>query len=135
MDRFEAYKNQKEYLIRSYLKQGVDGFLLKFDSALELDFALQEVMSGQTFYSSGVAKILSGTGAKSDSQLPDLSVLTKAELSILALIGEGFSAQEIGQKRNTSEKTVNRQKQNIMDKLDIHRESNLVRVAILAGLA
>lgn len=126
----------EESLIRAYLNENIHGFLLKSDTSAELLFAARQVVLGKPFFSSGVAQALSGQVQSNTSTHvdADLSLLTPAELNVLTLIGQGLSATEISDKRFTSVKTVNRQKQTIMDKLGIHKETKLMRFAIQQGL-
>lgn len=125
-----------EQLIREYIQSGVEGFLLKHDSANELVFAIDQVMQGEHYFSSGATQILSGTmpSSSSDQDQMLLSTLTPSELEIFGLIGKGQTVEEISKSRKTSLKTVRRQKQNIMDKLDVHKEIKLMRLAIEHGL-
>lgn len=127
-----------ESLIREYVQSGVDGFVLKHDSSNELVFAIDQVMHGGHFYSSGVTQILSGTsphGSHANQNKETVQSLTPSELEILGMIGKGHTVEEISKLRKTSLKTVRRQKQNIMDKLDVHKEIKLMRLAIEQGLA
>lgn len=126
----------EESLIKAYIDEKVHGFLLKSDTSAELLFALHQVAAGQQFFSSGVAKILSGQKLTlpKENDTAEVSSLTPAELNVLVMIGQGMSVSEISAKRFTSIKTVNRQKQTIMDKLGIHKETKLMRFAIESGL-
>ncbi len=71
-----------------------------------------------------------GTGASARR----LEELTEREREVLALIAEGRTNQEIADALVISIKTVNRHRENIMAKLDLHSRVDLVRYAIEKGL-
>jgi DNA-binding CsgD family transcriptional regulator len=60
--------------------------------------------------------------------------LTGREREVLELIAEGLSSKEIASQLGVSLKTVDSHRANLMDKLDIHKVSGLVRFAIRVGL-
>lgn len=128
----------EEKLIRKYLDSGVAGCLLKHDSPQEFTYGIQQVAKGESYISSTVSQVLNGqlgrTPNAPKAHRDNLESLTKAEFQVLTLIGKGLSVEEIGKTRHTSVNTVGRQKQNIMDKLDIHKETKLMRFAIELGL-
>ncbi len=61
-------------------------------------------------------------------------MLTDREREVLQLIAEGLSSKEIANMLGVSLKTVDSHRSNLMEKLDIHKVSGLVRFAIRAGL-
>ncbi|GEM_PF-4408968 len=129
----------EQNLLKAYMDVGIQGCMLKQDSPSELAFGIQMVAQGEPYFSSSVAKVLAGRASRtvkpSNAGRPvDVDRLTKAEWQILALIGEGMSVEEISKIRHTSAKTVSRQKQSIMDKLNIHKETKLMRYAINHGI-
>ena len=64
-----------------------------------------------------------------------MSKLTPREKEIVKLIGEGLTCREIADCLHVSHSTICVHKKNIMHKLDIHREAQIVRYAIKEGLA
>ena len=64
----------------------------------------------------------------------DLGVLSKREQQVLQLVADGYTNVEIGEKLGISFKTVARHRERIMNKLDIHSCSALVKFAIRTGL-
>lgn len=125
-------------LIKSYMEVGIEGCMLKQDNLHEFTFGIRQVFRGEQFFSSSVAKVLAGQSSTPARPLVEKSTLvaslTKAEWQVLALIANGYSVEEISDLRHTSTKTVSRQKQNIMDKLNIHKETKLMRFAIDQGI-
>lgn len=130
--------NEKS-LIQAYLEVGIEGCLLKNDSPHELVFGIRQVILGERFLSSMIAQLMASTVHETVTpgiqKTEMLESLTKAERQVLAWIGKGLSVEEISTLRHTSVKTVSRQKQNIMDKLNIHKETKLMRFAIDHGIA
>ena len=77
---------------------------------------------------SGFVGTLSGDGVRRDVQL------TPREAEILALIAEGHSAKQIAEMLVISPRTVDRHRENLFGKLDIHNRAELTRYAIRIGL-
>ena len=61
-------------------------------------------------------------------------MLTEREREVLKLIAEGLSSKEIASELGVSLKTIDSHRSNLMEKLDIHKVSGLVRYAIREGL-
>jgi len=132
-----TFLNEKN-LINAYMDLGIEGCMLKQDSPHEFIFGIHQVARGEVYLSSSVAKVLAGrrvsTTVPQAGPAINVESLTRAEWQVLTLIGQGMSVEEISLQRKTSVKTVSRQKQNIMDKLDIHKETKLMRFAIDHGI-
>ncbi len=60
--------------------------------------------------------------------------LTSRELDVLRLIGQGNSSKDIGLKLGISHRTVDVHRSHILEKLNLHNSTSLVRIAIMAGL-
>jgi DNA-binding NarL/FixJ family response regulator len=63
-----------------------------------------------------------------------LEVLSDRERQVLELVAEGFTNMEIGDKLGISAKTVARHRERIMNKLNLHSSTELVKFAIRTGL-
>lgn len=141
----ERFKNVKVLILtqhenREYvfpiLKAGADGYVLKKAAGTELISAIRAVHEGGTFLYPTVAKTvvedyLRPDGTVSDRRHPRL---TDREIEILKLVAEGKSNQEIADLLCLSAKTVNGHRTNIMEKLDLHNRTELVKYAIRTGL-
>ncbi len=124
-------------LIQTYIREGVDGYLLKSDSYLELETAVRSIQNKGSYFSPEITRLLSGgcSAKVPQYQQERLKSLTPAELQVLKLIAQGLTTSEIAEERHTAIKTVNRQKQDMMDKLGIHKEIKLMRFAFDCGFS
>ncbi len=123
--------------VADMLKAGASGYVLKectFDDLVE---AVHAVASGSTYLSSKVAGVVVSDYVKRLSQTPasPLDALTGREREVLQLVGEGRNTKLIARVLHISSKTVEANRRKIMEKLDAHSVADLVRIAILGGLA
>ena len=115
---------------------GAVGFLLKQTSSHDLSRAIREVQNGNTFFGPVVAKRLhdqkSLNGRKPLKK--KIALLSSREVEVLQLIAEGKANKEAAAELGISLKTVEKHRQNLMAKLNIHEISGLTRYAIAAGI-
>ncbi|HEU0012354.1 MAG TPA: response regulator transcription factor [Longimicrobium sp.] len=126
---------EEEHLL-PVLEAGGSGYVTKSSADEELIEAIKTVASGDVFlYPSGAKLLLRGLKQKSEPGQDDpLSRLTDREREVLGYTVEGFSSSEIGKKLFISPKTVDTYRARIMEKLDLHHRSELVRFALRRGL-
>ncbi len=120
------------------IEAGAVGFLLKQTSAHDVCRAIREVQKGNTFFSPSVARRLQKRDLKSParaglSKAPHTS-LTPREMEVLQLIAEGKANKETAAELGISLKTVEKHREHLMEKLDIHDTAGLTRYAIGAGI-
>jgi DNA-binding NarL/FixJ family response regulator len=119
-------------------ESGAVGFLLKQTSAHEVCRALREVHKGNTFFSPSVAKRLRNQENKArirgGLRAKKIAQLTSREVEVLQLIAEGKANKETASELNISIKTVEKHRQALMEKLNIHDTASLTRYAIAAGV-
>ncbi len=115
------------------MQTGAKGYITKNNAADHLVEAIQKVLDGKTYLSPDTAQQLAmlNIGAET-SQLSDLS---RRELEILRLLGEGKSMSEIAKVLGISYKTVANNLTQIKSKLDISKTAELMRFAIRHGLS
>jgi DNA-binding NarL/FixJ family response regulator len=117
---------------------GVVGYLTKQTSAEIVARAVREVHSGNTFFSPTVAKHLRDHYQKaapfSRSLKRNNVRLTSREAELLQLIAEGHVNKQIASELSISIKTVEKHRQHLMEKLNIHEIAGLTRYAIAAGV-
>jgi DNA-binding NarL/FixJ family response regulator len=131
-----AYSDD-EY-IDKMIAVGASGFLIKQSSAQVLSKAVREVKNGNTFFSAEIARRLEKKNKKSlgrNGILKKKNVrLSSREAEVLQLIAEGMANKEIASELGISIKTVEKHRQHLMDKLNIHHTAGLTRYAIAAGI-
>lgn len=121
--------------VEEVLRSGASGYVLKDSAASDLLQAIDAVRGGDSFLSPTVTQqVVDALARPADRPLAAASQLTDREREVLTLIAEGLSSKEIAQKLGVSLKTIESHRANLMDKLDIHKVSGLVRFAIRAGL-
>jgi DNA-binding NarL/FixJ family response regulator len=124
----------------AYIEQavaiGAVGFLLKQTSSHDLSVAIREVQKGNTFFSPSIAKRLHDqkVSTRGGALRKKVARLSSRELEVLQLIAEGNANNEIAAELGISIKTVEKHRQNLMEKLNIHEIAGLTRYAIAAGI-
>ena len=117
---------------------GVMGYLVKQTSAHILAKAIRQVYRGETFYSPAVTKRMETHARNSADRTArgrKATVhLTPREREILQLIAEGNANKEVAADLGISIKTVEKHRQSIMHKLELHGIASLTRYAISAGI-
>jgi len=115
---------------------GAAGFLPKQTTSHALSTAIREVQKGNTFFSPSIAKRLHNqkTPAGDGALRKKVARLSSRELEVLQLIAEGKANKETAAELGISIKTVEKHRQNLMAKLNIHEISGLTRYAIGAGI-
>jgi DNA-binding NarL/FixJ family response regulator len=117
---------------------GAMGFLLKQASAHVLAEGIREVNKGHIFFGPAIAKRLRERERKSldraGSLKPSNPRLTSREMEVLQLIAEGKANKETAAELGIGMKTVEKHRENLMAKLDIHDTAGLTRYAISAGI-
>ena len=122
--------------VEKSLKAGAKGFIVKVSTADEIVDAIEEVAAGRFYLCSKVSKyIVPGFLGKSSSRKRDVTGLTPKEKEVLQLIAEGYSSKQIAKSFNLSLNTIHVHRNNIMKKLGIHKQAELVRYAIKEGIA
>jgi DNA-binding NarL/FixJ family response regulator len=117
---------------------GASGFLIKQTSAQILAKAIHEIMAGNVFYSPQVSKRLREHYLKPDKVggllIKKATGLTSRELEVIQLVAEGHANKQVASGLKISIKTVEKHRQHLMDKLNIHDTAGLTRYAIAQGI-
>ena len=124
--------------VQNAIASGAVGFLLKQTSAHDVCRAIREVHAGKTFFSPSIARHfnrlnpqLSGRTGTLNSKVAQL---TSREIEVLQLIAEGKANKETADELGIGIKTVEKHREHLMQKLDIHDTAGLTRYAISAGI-
>jgi DNA-binding NarL/FixJ family response regulator len=124
--------------VRQVTEAGAMGYLVKQTAASDLLRAIREVNRGNAFFSPAIAKRLRDQcrEATSHGQLPSKrsDYLTTREAEVLQLIAEGRANKQIAAELCISIKTVEKHRQQVMNKLGIHDVAGLTRHAIAKGI-
>jgi len=123
--------------VQQLTEAGVSGYLIKQTAANELVKAIREIRKGNAFFSPTIAKRLRDQcrEAFANGQPVKKNIeLTSRESEVLQLIAEGFSNKQIAVELTISIKTVEKHRQQVMNKLNIHDVAGLTRYALSKGL-
>ena len=117
---------------------GVVGYLVKQSSAHLLAQAIREIHAGKTVFSPNIAARLHARNlrrpVRRGASKKGLAPLSSREVEVLQLIAEGKANKQAASELGISVKTVEKHRQNLMNKLDIHDTAGLTRHAIAAGI-
>jgi DNA-binding NarL/FixJ family response regulator len=122
--------------VHKALTSGAKGYIVKESVTEEVIYAIKQVNKGRYFLSPSVSKFMTAEFLtnKSCFNQDRMIRLTLREREVLQLIAEGLTDKEIAKKLIISLHTAHVHRKNIMQKLDIHRNANLVRYAIKEGM-
>jgi DNA-binding NarL/FixJ family response regulator len=131
-----SMNNEKNYVCGA-LQAGAKGYLLKDSLVDELNMAIQTVYNGRFYLSPKIAHfVVNGfldKTAVGNAHRP-ASILTTREREILQQLAEGGKNAEIGERLNISIKTVESHRRNIMEKLGLKRQVELIKYALREGI-
>jgi DNA-binding NarL/FixJ family response regulator len=114
---------------------GAVGFLLKQTSAHDLSRAIREAHKGNTFFSPSIGKRLHDQKSPAvGAPRKRVARLSSREMEVLQLIAEGEPNKQVASELGISIKTVEKHRQSLMQKLNIHDVAGLTRYAIGAGI-
>jgi DNA-binding NarL/FixJ family response regulator len=117
------------------LEAGADGYLLKNCTYRQLTDAIQSVYEGKKYLSQDITEqVITGYLSPSKSETNDYESLSHREKEVFMLFTEGKSTREIADDLFISVKTVNTHKQNILDKLQLKSNTDIVKYALKNGL-
>ncbi len=139
--------HEKEYFFEM-LAAGATGYLTKEAAAEELVAAIRCVAEGNVYLQPTLARwlledyrrLLSQATSEArptvtaSVQTEGLSVLSRRERQVLEAVAQGLTNSQIGELLGISPKTVARHRERIMNKLQLHSSTELVKFAIRTGL-
>jgi len=124
--------------VEQVISLGAAGYLIKQTAANVLPKAIREVQKGNQFFSPVIARRLDRRNQKSPDRQGLLRKkcvnLTSREAEVLQLIAEGKANKETAAELGIGIKTVEKHREHLMQKLDIHDTAGLTRYAIAAGI-
>ena len=122
--------------VTQLLEVGASGYLVKQTAAADLLKAIREVHEGNAFFSPSIAKRLrqpGGEAFRAGQPCAKTGKLTPREAEVLQLVAEGFANKQIAAELSISIKTVEKHRQQAMNKLNIHDIARLTRYALSKG--
>ena len=127
--------HDSEQFLFEALKAGASGYVLKSGADTDIVEAVRAAMRGDSYlYPSAVTTIVRDYVERGGRGEEQFDVLTPRELEVLKLIAEAYTSKEIAKELWISIKTVERHRQNILDKLGMRDRVELTRYAIRRGL-
>lgn len=125
-----------EEFVAQVMKHGAVGYVVKQSAASELIKAIREVRKGNTFFSPSISKISERMpfGYITSGAATQRKLLSARELEILQCVVSGKTNKEISEELDITIKTVDKHRQNLMDKLDIHNIAGLTKYAMARGM-
>ena len=119
---------EHQYAVRA-IRAGASGYLTKEGASSQLVTAIRKVASGGAYISAEVAEQLA-LNAMPDSQGPLHAALSDREFQVFRMIAEGKSVSEIAERLNLSVKTVSTHKANVLQKMNMTNQGELIRYAL-----
>ena len=136
--------HEDKFYFMKMLEAGASGYLTKQAASDELVQAIHTVAKGHIYLQPALARWLledyqhlieSPSRDKPEEEVAvGLEVLSDREREVLEMVGQGLSNYEIGEKLDLSHKTIARHRERIMNKLNMHSRTELVKFAIRTGL-
>jgi DNA-binding NarL/FixJ family response regulator len=129
--------NDDEYVTNA-MESGAMGFLLKQTSAHEVHRGIRAVYQGKTFFSASISTRLDHLNLQPSSCTGMINKkggeLTSREMEVLQLVAEGNANKQTASELKIATKTVEKHREHIMAKLEIHNTADFTRYAISAGM-
>jgi len=120
---------EHQYAVRA-IRAGAAGYLTKESASRALVDAIRKVASGGAFISAEVAQQLALGAMPGGAAGPLHAALSDREFQVLKLIADGKSVSDIAERLNLSVKTVSTHKSNILQKMNMSTQAELIRYAI-----
>jgi DNA-binding NarL/FixJ family response regulator len=122
--------------VQRAVEAGAAGYVLEETAAEDLSQAIREVCKGNAFFSPPIAGALlkQWRNLYLQSISTTATALTTRQMEVVKLIADGYSTKEIAGMLSVSIKTVEKHRQALMDKLDIHEIATLTRYAVSRGV-
>jgi DNA-binding NarL/FixJ family response regulator len=126
--------NDEAYVIEA-LRGGAMAYILKGSESLEIAKALSEVLAGRRFLSAPLSEwAINALVTKTADDTDPLQSLSQRERMVLQLAAEGHNNPEIAEKLFISPRTAETHRTNLLRKLGLQTQTDLVRFAIRKGL-
>ena len=125
--------SDEPYVIEA-LRGGAMAYILKGSESAEISHAFKEVLAGRRFLSATLSEWAINALATKPASDDPLNSLTQRERTVIQLAAEGHSNAEIAEKLFISPRTAETHRTNLLRKLGLQTQTDLVRFAIRKGL-
>ena len=113
------------------IETGVKGFVLKSSGISELETAIKEVMSGESYFSNEILrKIIQNISTRKTQKTIEIESLTEREIEVLNQICLGNTTEQIAKNLNISPKTVKTHRANLLEKTAAKNTASLIIFAL-----
>ncbi|HEU6448487.1 MAG TPA: response regulator transcription factor [Verrucomicrobiae bacterium] len=127
--------NDDQY-VQHAVKAGAIGYLMKESAENDLLQAIREIAAGNAFFSPLIARRLLRQPQENffNNLIKKTVRLSTRQMEVLQLVAEGYTTKQMGGMLCLSTKTIEKHRQGLMTKLDIHNVANLTRYAVSNGV-
>lgn len=126
--------NDEPYVIEA-LRAGAMAYILKGSESAEILQAVRDVLAGRRYLSTPLSeRAIAALTSRTPDESDPLNALTPREREVLSLAAEGMSTGEMAEKLFISPRTAETHRTNLMQKLGLQSQTDLVRFAIRRGL-
>ncbi|NQT73075.1 MAG: response regulator transcription factor [Chloroflexi bacterium] len=128
--------DDRDYIV-PVIEAGARGFVSKMAAFSELSSAIHTIATGGSFLSPSAAAVLIDECQQhttTEDEKDPYHQLTDREREVLKLVAEGYTAKEIAEMLVISVRTAESYKTSMMQKLDIHNKTDLIKFAIRRGI-
>jgi DNA-binding NarL/FixJ family response regulator len=124
--------HQTDTIFKKVLAAGARGYVLKSDAPRDLVTAVEAVRGNKTFFTPRVLRMMAdgALSGKRAAAADEFLCLTPRQRQVVQLIAEGKSNQEIGAVLHITEHTADTHRTNVMQRLNLHSVSEIVRYAV-----
>jgi len=120
--------------VEKALHSGARGYILKESATDEIVFGINEVYLGRYYLTPKISSYLVDDFLERKPGKQHIPALSSRERGILQLLAEGLNNKEIAEQLSLSLNTIHVHRNNIMKKLNIHRQADLIKYAVKEGI-
>ncbi len=125
----------REAYVMEAIRNGASAYVLKDSQAHDLVQAIRDVMEGRRFLSAPLtARLMDDYFEKAQQVADPFETLTAREREVFQLVAEGLTSGDIAGRLNVSARTVDVYRANIMHKLHLKSQTDLIRLALKRGI-
>lgn len=118
--------HDEEIYVKKAIEYNISGYLLKNSESNEIEEAIQAVLRGEYYYKTNIPE----NQLKYLMKKERTSVLTSREQEVIRLASLGYTNKQIAKQLKISPKTVERHKENMMNKLHLEEQHELIQFAL-----